>query len=768
MSRTRVLRLPRLYAKQRAAIFSTARYAIIEASTKAGKAQPLHASVYTPTGPKRMGDIRVGDEVLNADGGASKVTGVYPQGLRPMRRVKFSDGSTVECDLEHLWEVHQFGAKKQVLTTRQVADMSEYKRSRCWVPAIEPVGFSAQDVPLDPYLIGVLLGDGGFTTETVRFSSADNEIMESVRSLIPSGHSVKSMGGCDWNITAGKHAPSLRERGKHIRGICAKLGLVGKYSHEKFVPNVYKYNSIEVRRAVLQGLLDTDGFVDKHGQPGIEQTSAQLARDITELVASLGGTVLTTYRAENAYTKDGVRVPCRPVWRQRIRFSDARWCFRLGRKARLVRPKAKTGNRMFRSIEDAGTEEMQCIRVDHPRHLYLTDGLVPTHNTVGCIAWILSEAWTKGKPGRNWWWIAPIFSTAKIAYRRVRRIMHRADPKKEIWDSNDTDLRIHFKEQDCDIWFKGSDDPDSLYGEDVHGAVIDEASRCKEEAWHAIRSTLTATRGPVRIIGNVKGRKNWSYKLGQMAKAGAPDMSYAKLTAYDAVEGGVLRAEEIEDAKRLLPEKVFNELYLAEPSDDGGNPFGLAHIAKARRKIENPGPVYQRGIDLAKKQDYTVNLGIDEKGQMVDFQRWQKIPWDETTMQLAQSIGDSNALVDSTGVGDAIVDGLQKKCSNVEGYIFSLPSKQRLMECLAVAIQSGEFTYDNDVLQAELEIFEYEVTRTGVRYTAPEGFHDDCVYAAGLACYGAKMRPRPYFDSSALPKVENQHSEGVNRWLSGE
>ncbi len=126
------------------------------------------------------------------------------------------------------------------------------------------------------------------------------------------------------------------------------------------------------------------------------------------------------------------------------------------------------------------------------------------------------------------------------------------------------------------IWLKGSDNPDSLFGEDVYAAVIDEATRCKETTWHALPTTLTATAGPMRIIGNVRGRKNWAYPLARKAEAGEPEMHYARLIAHDAVEAGILAAEEIEDARRQLPETVFRELYLAEPSDDEGNPFGIS------------------------------------------------------------------------------------------------------------------------------------------------------------------------------------------------
>jgi phage FluMu gp28-like protein len=122
--------------------------------------------------------------------------------------------------------------------------------------------------------------------------------------------------------------------------------------------------------------------------------------------------------------------------------------------------------------------------------------------------------------------------------------------------------------------------PTTLYGDDVFAAVIDEASRMREESWYAMRSTLTATQGKCKLIGNVKGKKNWFYKLGERARSGESDYRYFKITAYDAVKEGILKLEEVEQAKRDLPENVFNELYLAEPADDKTNPFGIDNIRR--------------------------------------------------------------------------------------------------------------------------------------------------------------------------------------------
>ena len=135
------------------------------------------------------------------------------------------------------------------------------------------------------------------------------------------------------------------------------------------------------------------------------------------------------------------------------------------------------------------------------------------------------------------------------------------------------------------IWFKGADDPDSLYGEDVYAGVFDEASRAKSEAWYAFRSTLTATSGPARLIGNVKGRKNWFYKGCRNAESGMPNSAYHKITSDDSVAAGIMSAEEIADARRNLPENVFKELYMAEATVDGSNPLASSSSSTHRCRV---------------------------------------------------------------------------------------------------------------------------------------------------------------------------------------
>lgn len=363
-----------------------------------------------------------------------------------------------------------------------------------------------------------------------------------------------------------------------------------------------------------------------------------------------------------------------------------------------------------------------------PFRYILCEASTKAGKTVGAIAWILEQAFG-GKSGQNFWWVAPVSSQAEIAYRRIKNRLTRGS-----FTSRDSPTPTVTLANGTMIWFKSGDNPDSLFGEDVYAAVVDEASRVKEDSWHALRSTLTATNGPCRFIGNVKGRKNWFYNLARLAESGSwPQATYSKITVLDAIEAGIIEQSEVDDARLTLPEPVFRELYMAEPSDDEGNPFGLDHIAECVRGLSN-GPPAAFGIDLAKKHDFFVVIGLDADGRACVFQRWQNIPWRESIRRVHEIVGeDIPALVDSTGIGDPVLEELQVGHGNFTGYMFSAVSKQKLMEGLAVSIQSHDISYPDGPIKTELESFEYVYTRTGVRYSAPSGLYDDCVCALALA-----------------------------------
>lgn len=394
----------------------------------------------------------------------------------------------------------------------------------------------------------------------------------------------------------------------------------------------------------------------------------------------------------------------------------------------------------------------------NPARIATIEASTKSGKTIGSIGWLYEQAALAETPieryltaptvpdgrGKHYWWVAPTYAQTHIAFERLRDMLPRDTYR--VWESPPR-LRIF---NGASIDFKSGERPNSLYGEDVYAAVMDEASRQRAEAWHAVRSTLTATRGPVRLIGNVFGRQNFFYHLARRAEQGLRGVGYYKIVAHDAVAAGVLHAEEIEDARRDLPEHVFKELYLAEPSDDQGNPFGFEHIRACIGPMSTERPVAY-GVDIAKSLDWTVIIGIDRHGAVCFFDRFQR-PWGATMERIHAVVGRTPALIDSTGVGDVVLEMMQQKLgSNIEGYLFSASSKQKLMEALAVVIQNHETRYPDlpCPIRSELEVFQYSYVGKHreaaagdlgqgwaggyVRYEAAPGFHDDTVMSLALA-----------------------------------
>jgi phage FluMu gp28-like protein len=241
------------------------------------------------------------------------------------------------------------------------------------------------------------------------------------------------------------------------------------------------------------------------------------------------------------------------------------------------------------------------------------------------------------------------------------------------------------------------------------------------------------------MIGNVRGRKNWFYHLCRRAESGLDNFHYAKITAADAISGGVLDEAEIAEAKEVLPLAVYQELYEAQASDNNSNPFGEAAIRACIGPMSTDAP-FVYGVDLAKSQDWTVIIGLDSSNRVCFFERFQ-LPWVEQRKRLIEVIGSTDCVIDSTGVGDPITEDLQRVLPRVEGFKFSSSSKQQLMELLSTKISTQGVTYPDGDIVRELEQFEYEYSRTGVKYNAPPGLHDDCVMALALALRGQQNVP---------------------------
>jgi phosphate starvation-inducible PhoH-like protein len=370
-----------------------------------GRAQPVDTPVLTPDGFRPIGQLSVGDLVIGSDGRPTSVLGVYPQGRKPVLRVTTQDGgSTLACG-EHLWFVRtpddrRHGKPGRVLqTSEMVGKLRQHHNRRFELPIAGAVELEATPVPVDPYALGLLLGDGCITGRTTpSFTTADAELAEALEASLPGitlarknalDH-VRSRTGGGRGRTPNPITVALRD-----------LGLLGRDSSTKFVPLSYLLNSVDVRLGVLQGLLDTDGGPVRQANRScrIQYTtcSDRLRDDVLFLVRSLGGVAYVRTRPAAGRRPGGTAE--RPVHHRKdahildIRLPPGIAPFRLRRKAdRYAEAGGGRPMRFIDTIEPAGEADCVCISVAAPDSLYVTSDFIVTHNTLNNSFIILDEA----------------------------------------------------------------------------------------------------------------------------------------------------------------------------------------------------------------------------------------------------------------------------------------------------------------------------------------------------------------------------------------
>jgi hypothetical protein len=319
-------------------------------------------------------------------------------------------------------------------------------------------------------------------------------------------------------------------------------------------------------------------------------------------------------------------------------------------------------------------------------------------------------------------YITPTYQLGKIFFLEILKLI----PEK-LCKYNQSDLVINMVTGGSIRFFTG-ERLDSMRGLKFHMVIVDEASYIPnlEDGWlNSIRPTLTDYKGKAIFLSTPKG-KNFFYSL--FMRNGEPEWQSFKYSTYDNPH---IDASEIDSARAQLPSVVFEQEYMANPAENAANPFGSQHINNCIRPLSGL-PAEYYGIDLAKSVDWTVVIGFDKHGNVAHFERFQK-DWSQTKETIMKIDRNKPVVIDSTGVGDAIVEDLQKYFNRMVGFKYTSTSKQQLMEGLASSIHKGEIAYPDGHIPQELAIFEYIFTPTGVKYSAPSGFHDDCVNALALA-----------------------------------
>jgi hypothetical protein len=355
----------------------------IVAPEKIGKGGRLTTPVLTPLGWKTMGELKIGDELVSIDGKPSFVTGIYPRGIMEFFRVTFSDGRSTETTADHLWKVRCTTEwerqSERIYTTDAIANEYCYPGSRrvskLYIPLMSG-DFGKADLPIDPWLLGVLIGDGCLSdSQKLSFSTEDGEILARVSEIVESyGHEVKLSSKCNYRINNNKSS--------FLRNKLEELGLWGHLAESKFIPKVYLQSCKEQRLELLRGLMDTDGTAsNKHGVISYCTVSKQLADDVVYLVRSLGGIAERRPPQKKHFRYKGELKTGQPAYIIVVRLPEREKAFFLQRKLDRVQIRNNQPRLTFKSIEQTESGEAVCISVSHPSKLYITNDFIVTHNT---------------------------------------------------------------------------------------------------------------------------------------------------------------------------------------------------------------------------------------------------------------------------------------------------------------------------------------------------------------------------------------------------
>lgn len=482
----------RLYRTGSEYVVYEGREALCEGPTRSGKALPLWAQVWTPTGPKAMGDIVVGDKVLTPEGTRTWVVGVYDQPAQTIYRLTLSTGETVHATGDHLWRCwrwfrpkrnkQKFTEAREVLwTTNEIrARLGTNRRFDVWLPRVRPVMFDQVKLPMPAYVMGVVLGDGCLRCGSVTFTKqpSDAEIVERVRSFWP-----------DLTTHSDRCTHALHGANDIMRG----LGLMGKLSIEKHIPDIYKRALPHERMELLRGMMDTDGTVSRaNGIPSWSSSSRRLAEDFCEVLRSLGGAAsISTKKTTHA---DSHRV--------NIRFDEVPDLFTLARKRDICRARSKfLVKRLIRAVEPVSVEPARCIKVADRQGMFLTDNFVPTHNTMALLLKV--DLTARNYPGSQ-----------QLVARQTRKSLNESVLKtwrdEILWQGHPAISKTASREhQDSYRYPNGSevvfvgletmqDTASPILSTQWDRIIVVQSEEVKESAWETLSTRLSSFKTPYR------------------------------------------------------------------------------------------------------------------------------------------------------------------------------------------------------------------------------------------------------------------------------
>jgi len=355
--------------------------------------------------------------------------------------------------------------------------------------------------------------------------------------------------------------------------------------------------------------------------------------------------------------------------------------------------------------------------------------------TIASTAEIIKSAWEK--PHSVSFWVAPVYRQSMIAFDLARKGV----PKRALGSINRTERKITLINGST-IEFKSAEIPHTLRGFGIDFLVVDEAAFLPRELWEEVlRPALSDRRGRALFVGTPKG-KNWFFSL--FSKGRDRGEENWDSFSFPTSDNPLIPASEIEDAKNSLPERVFRQEYLAQFVGDASSVFSdIARIVRGKLDGPLPHQTYSGGLDIARYRDYTVLVILDSRGSLVYFDRFTNVSFrimKERVVMAMRRYHNAPLWVDSTGVGDPILEELRRMGAAARGFRFTASSKAALVENLILNIEEEKITIP-PIPELIDELFMFGATTTptgGVHYGAPVGYHDDCVIALALAAWGQR------------------------------
>lgn len=571
---TKVIKLWNPHENQLKLRASQKRYKVILCGRRFGKALALDTPILTTKGFKNLIEVSVGDYVYGEDGNQHKVlykSPVYRN--RTCYRVVFSDGSSIIADASHDWVVEDKKLRKsnarnktkklqpQKLTTEEIAQKLFIKRSdggietNYSIPTTKPLRGAVIDFPIEPYFLGLWLGDGN--SNSVGVTTADNEVVRYLYEYAERRENnvvinyQKNNASNVYAITGGR---SQGERSNSLQAELTRANLI----RNKHIPEQFFTASYEQRLDLLRGLMDSDGTCT-NGFYEYTSINSRLADDVKQLLLTFGIKV-------GMYIGDAKLYGVWKSKKYRLCFSTDIDIFNLSRKKAQQKAQRKPDikRRFIIAVEQVDSVPVQCLMVDNPTHLFLCGKeLIPTHNTHYAVNTLLEQALTTDDG--VFWYVAPTYRQAKmIAWDMLNKAIQRL-PNELVKKTNESELSVVVG-NNSRIEIKGADNPDSLRGVGLNGIILDEYADIRPQVFgEIIRPALTDKKGWATFIGTPKGFNHF-YELYTGAQAHTERFPTElwdtfHFTSYD---NPLLDKGEIEEARISMDPDKFAQEYLAD------------------------------------------------------------------------------------------------------------------------------------------------------------------------------------------------------------